>query len=190
MQGEGTFHSKREAYDHYLPKSKYPFNSINFNNLAPACHECNSTYKQTKDPNFNPKDPLLAKTGGRRKSFYPYETIPYTIELDVTINTLDWTNITPTNISLTIGLELLDDEVHTWMDVYGIEERYKAKCCGENDGKYWIFQILDEFENDGRSPEEYLSILERQTSLRPFADMNFLKKPFLEACRRLGLFDL
>ena len=25
----GIYHSKREAYDHYLPKSLYPFNSIN-----------------------------------------------------------------------------------------------------------------------------------------------------------------
>src|SRR5262249_10976578 len=26
----GVYHSKREAYDHYLPKALYPFNSINF----------------------------------------------------------------------------------------------------------------------------------------------------------------
>src|SRR5262249_23475609 len=38
---KGLNHTKREAYDHYLPKALYPFNSINFRNLAPACHECN-----------------------------------------------------------------------------------------------------------------------------------------------------
>lgn len=47
---KGEHHSKREAYDHYLPKALYPFNSINFRNLAPACHECNSSYKLSKDP--------------------------------------------------------------------------------------------------------------------------------------------
>ena len=60
---KGTHHSKREAYDHYLPKVLYPFNSINFRNLAPACHECNSTYKLGKDPAHNP--------AGRRKAFNP-----------------------------------------------------------------------------------------------------------------------
>ena len=36
-----------------------------------------------------------------------------------------------------ILLKWLDDEeIETWKDVYGIEERYKAKCCGESDGKY------------------------------------------------------
>jgi hypothetical protein len=40
----GEYHSKREAYDHYLPKALYPFNSINFRNLVPACHHCNSSY--------------------------------------------------------------------------------------------------------------------------------------------------
>ena len=37
----GSNHTKREAYDHYLPKAIYPFNSINFENLVPACHFCN-----------------------------------------------------------------------------------------------------------------------------------------------------
>ena len=31
----------RDAYDHYLPKSKYPFTSINFKNLIPICEKCN-----------------------------------------------------------------------------------------------------------------------------------------------------
>ena len=32
---KGIHHTRREAYDHYLPKGLYPFNSINFRNLAP-----------------------------------------------------------------------------------------------------------------------------------------------------------
>src|SRR5262249_7338127 len=58
---KGLNHTKREAYDHYLPKALYPFNSINFRNLAPACHECNSTYKLSKDP--------MHSAAGRRKAF-------------------------------------------------------------------------------------------------------------------------
>lgn len=70
---KGVYHSKRDAYDHILPKGLYPFNSINLRNLAPACHECNSTYKLTKDP--------LNSLTGRRKAFYPYATNGYNIEI-------------------------------------------------------------------------------------------------------------
>ena len=186
---KGIFHSKREAYDHYLPKGKYPFNSINFRNLAPACHECNSSYKLSKDPLYNAKDPLLTTSGGKRKSFYPYESSPYTIELNIDLSAQDWTKIKPDDVHLTMGPEEVQEEIATWLDVYGIEERYQAKCCGESDGKYWIEQVLDEWQNDGKKPEDYLSTLARQTRLKPYAEANFLKHPFLEACRKSGLFD-
>ena len=186
---KGIYHSKREAYDHYLPKGKYPFNSINFYNLAPACHECNSTYKLSRDPLYDAKDPLLSQTVGRRKSFFPYQKKSYAIELDITLNSPDWTNITPGDVSLTTGPDELREEIDTWLDVYGIEERYKAKCCGENDGKGWIVQILDEWKQDGHDPEDFLSTLARQTDSRPYTNDNFIKKPFLDACRRAGLFN-
>jgi len=186
---KGIFHSKREAYDHYLPKGKYPFNSINFRNLSPACHECNSSYKLTKDPLYNTKDPLLTLTGGQRKSFYPYQDTPHTIELSISLSSQDWTNIKPDDVHLTTGPEELKEEIATWLDVYGIEERYRAMCCGENDGKYWIEQVLDEWQTDGKTPEEFLSTLARQARIRPYAEANFLKQPFLEACRRSGVFD-
>ena len=50
----GEYHSKREAYDHYLPKALYPFNSINFRNLVPACHHCNSSYEASEDLAYTP----------------------------------------------------------------------------------------------------------------------------------------
>lgn len=187
---KGIYHSKREAYDHYLPKSRYPFNSINFRNLAPACHECNSTYKQSRDPLYDPRDPLHAETGGRRKSFYPYNTTPYAIELDISLNSPDWTNITPADVALSTGPETLREEIDTWLDIYGIEERYTAKCCCENDGKYWIEQVLDESQNNGKTPQECLTTITRQAELKPFAEANFLKRPFLEACQRAGVFSL
>jgi hypothetical protein len=186
---KGIYQSKREAYDHYLPKGKYPFNSINFYNLAPACHECNSSYKTSKDPLYDGNDPLTDNAGGRRKAFYPYQTTPYNIDLNISLDSPDWNNIKPEAINIITGPEALREEIDTWMDVYGIEERYKAKCCGENDGKYWIESVLDEWINAGRLPEEYMATLERHTRFKPFAEANFLKRPFLEACRRAGLFD-
>jgi hypothetical protein len=78
----------------------------------------------------------------------------------------------------------------TWLDVYGIEERYKAKCCGNNDGKGWIVEVLDEWKEDGRDPKDYLKTLARQTKARPYTRDNFLKHPFLNACQNSGLFDV
>ncbi len=183
----GEYHCKREAYDHYLPKALYPFNSINFHNLVPACHHCNSSYKTSKDPAHSPKDPAGAVQ--RRKVFYPYRVNVQPIAIAVEIAKADISALTPQDISLQFGPTDLAEEIATWRDIYGIDERYKAKMLGENDGKYWIVQVLDEWNEDGGSPVAFLRTLARQASMNPFAEVNFLKKPFLEACQAKGLFD-
>jgi len=55
----------REALDHYLPKSIYPFAAANLLNLVPMGHKCNSKYKLAEDILFD-------ESGVRRKSFFPY----------------------------------------------------------------------------------------------------------------------
>ena len=56
----------RPAYDHYLPKDKYPLAAVNFNNLFPVCYQCNSKSKGAKDPCY-------CKLANQRKlSFYPF----------------------------------------------------------------------------------------------------------------------
>ncbi|AEO74724.1 HNH endonuclease [Pseudomonas aeruginosa] len=181
----GEYHSKREAYDHYLPKALYPFNSINFRNLVPACHHCNSSYKTSKDPAYTPKDP--ARAVQRRAVFYPYKTVPHTIELQVVLHQTDIDKLSPADITLQFGPAAITEELGTWKDVYCIEERYKNKLCGENDGKYWLTQVLDEWKEDGRDPTEFMTTLARQTQKRPYADCNFLRKPFLDACKKIGV---
>ncbi|WP_319557969.1 hypothetical protein [Thiomicrorhabdus sp.] len=178
---KGAHHSKREAYDHYLPKALYPFNSINFRNLAPACHECNSTYKLSKDPAHN--------LAGRRKAFYPFAAAAQIIDIQVALQHSDIENLKPTDVQMQFGPAAITEEIETWKDVYGIEERYKAKLCGKYDGKYWITQVLDEWKDDDRDPEEILGVINRNAERKPFADNNFLRKPFLDACKSLGLFD-
>ncbi|BBF66026.1 hypothetical protein F6A13_05860 [Acidithiobacillus sp. 'AMD consortium'] len=175
----GTHHSKREAYDHYLPKALYPFNSINFRNLAPACHECNSTYKLSKDPARN--------DAGRRKVFYPYAAAGQAIDIQVTLRHSDIDNLTPADIMLQFGPADISQEIDTWKDVYGIDERYKAKLCGENDGKYWLTQVLDECQAYDKQPDDILNMRAQQAQSRPYADCNFLRQPFLEACRQIGV---
>jgi hypothetical protein len=183
----GEYHNKREAYDHYLPKVLYPFNSINFLNLVPACHHCNSSYKTSKDPAYSPKDPLGA--AHRRTVFYPFETETYNIELKITLGHADIANLTDEGIALEFGPAALVDKIDTWKDVYGIEERYKAKLCGVNDGKYWLAQVMDECKVLGKEPVDILNMRAEQALNRPYADCNFLRKPFLDACKHHGLFE-
>lgn len=184
---QGVYHSTREAYDHYLPKGIYPFNSINFRNLVPACHHCNSSYKTSKDPAITPKDPAGATH--RRKVFYPFANPGHSIEVTIDLSKPDVDHLTPDDIQLFFGPVSLNEEIETWKDVYGIVERYKAKCCSETDGKYWLTQVLDEWQEDGRSPVDYLKALSRSTANYPFAESNFLKTAFLDACKKAGLFD-
>lgn len=181
----GPNHIPREAYDHYLPKALYPFNSINFRNLVPACHHCNSSYKTSKDPAYTPKDP--ARVVHRRAVFYPYKVAVHFIELQINLQHSDVAKLTPADISLQFGPAAITQEIETWKDVYGIEERYKAKLCGENDGKYWLTQVLDECQTYDKQPADILAMRAQQAQSRPYADCNFLRMPFLDACQQIGI---
>lgn len=190
----GIYHTKREAYDHYLPKALYPFNSINFRNLVPACHYCNSSYKTTQDPSYSPKDP--AGEIARRKSFYPYSTNAHRIEITIDLNTPDIDRLTPADIQLTFGPAAVHEEIETWKEVYGIDERYRGKLLN-GDGKAWLVEVFDEWRwkdestgKEGRNPDEYLRDLNRHTTRSPYTSSNFLKIAFLEGCQRAGLFDV
>ncbi len=169
----------REAYDHYLPKSKYPFASINLKNLAPICYKCNSGYKLSKDP-------LHDSCGTRRKAFYSYNPIPYVVKIDILLDSLDIDDMTPEDINITFGPDSLVEELETWKEVFGIEERYKAKCCSA-DAKYWVTQILDECGDI--YPNEFLHIRFQSAQRFPYSDTNFLRKPFLEACEAHHVFE-
>ncbi len=178
---KGPNRSIREAYDHFLPKGTYPFNSVNFKNLAPMCHECNSGCKLQKDP-------LHKKNSGtRRKAFYSYAAAAPGISIDLTLSTADIDKLCPSDITLNLTAPGRDEEVESWKEVFGIEERYKAKCCARNDGKYWLIQALDECANAGKTPQEILQKIERNAEANPWAEANFLKKPFLQACQNAGL---
>lgn len=181
----GVYHTKREAYDHYLPKGLYPFNSINFRNLVPACHCCNSNYKLSQDTAFTPKDP--AGMTHRRKVFYPYSTTEHEIEVSIDLRHPDVEHLTPSDVQLTFGPSTINEEIESWKDVYGIEERYKAQCCSK-EAKAWIEQIRM-FGDLGKGPAEALDMVRQLSEKFPFAESNFLKVAFLEACHRLGMWN-
>ncbi len=182
----GEYHSTREAYDHYFPKALYPFNSINFKNLVPACHHCNSSYKTSKDPAHLPKDPA-SLVAHRRKALYPYRTNAEKLEISVNLAHSDLNALTPNDINFVFGPVGIAEELATWCDVYGIKERYRAKLVGNNDGKYWITQALDEWPSKGKGVAELLADLALQADSNPVAECNFLKYAYLHGCHKAGI---
>lgn len=170
---KGIYHTRRDAYDHYLPKCRYPFNSINFRNLVPACNECNSGYKLSKDP--------VLVGNVRRKAFYPYSTHEYVIEVKVILQFS--TDTVPSDITLNLESAGLEEEIETWKEVYGIEERYKAKFSSP-DAQDWLeeFRILNR-SHGVMSSDHIASFSSRQR----YANNNFLKVAYLKACAGNGL---
>jgi hypothetical protein len=184
---KGLHHTRREAYDHYLPKGTYPFNSVNFRNLALMCHECNSAYKLAKDPTRH-IDPIRRSNGGtRRKAFYSYAALASGIRVIVTLKTKDLTNLVPNDIELQLTAPGREEEVEAWNDIFGIQERYKAKLCAKNDGKAWLQQITEEAANGNLTSDELLAMELRGADRFPYDSANFLKKPFLTACKDAGI---
>jgi hypothetical protein len=177
----GMRRTRREAYDHFLPKGTYPFNSVNFRNLAPMCHECNSSYKLQKDPI------RFGTSGPRRKAFYSYAGVSPGITISVTLKTKDVTKLLPREIDLQLTAPGRIEEVKTWKDVFSIEERYKDKLCGKNGGMAWLQEIIDEAENYGKNKDEMLAQVKRVADRSPYSGANFLKYPFLAACEEAKL---
>ena len=184
---KGEHHSRREAYDHFLPKGVYPFNSVNFRNLAPMCHECNSSYKLKLDP-IRHIDPISRKTSGtRRKAYYTYSGTSPAISVTLTLKTDDIKHLHPKDIDLHFDSPGCEEEIEAWCDVFGIEERYKAKCCAENDGKAWLQHVIEESMNHGQSVDDLLAQIERAAERSPCDSANFLKRAFLKACEDAGV---
>ncbi len=106
--------SPREALDHYLPESKYPFAAVNLYNLVPMGNKCNSRYKLAQDI-------LWGTSSRRRKAFNPYNHARMQISLDNSVPFAGKDNRLPNWI-----IDFVPDceEVATWDDVFSIRERY------------------------------------------------------------------
>lgn len=190
---KGNDHSTLEAYDHFISKGNYPFNSINFKNLAPMCHECNSSYKLEKDPLFN-VDSIVKKNKTKRKAYYPYEKQTWNIEFDIKLKN-SISQINAEDIGLIIKTTVREEELESWKEVYSIEERYKAKIASDHYGVLWYKKIEEGYKNAKKilkpdlTKEEWYDFNINECNISEIADLNFIKKPFLEECRRKELFN-
>lgn len=179
---DNEFDPTREAFDHYLPKSKYPFNSVNLKNLAPSCYKCNSGNK-------NDKDPLHDNNDNRRKAFYPFSRTHAAPQIIVDVLSKDWVNQIPEDFEISIFSASHSEEVATWIDLFRIKDRYRARCHSASGGLYWRKCIFEEGENYALSIKEMLDAEIQSAGNNPWTNSNFLKKAFLEGCQRARLFD-
>lgn len=137
---------KRDDYDHYVPKKLYPFNSVNFKNLVPMCHRCNSKYKGQKDTIFKEKNKI-----SRRKVFFPFDSTLASNKIEVKIEVkIDTDEVTLSdNDNWTIHISDLQghsEELESWNDIFDIKSRYKNRIIQFD--KVWIERILKKYRRE------------------------------------------
>jgi hypothetical protein len=171
-----------DAYDHFLAKGKYPFSSVNFKNLFPMCHDCNSYNKHVKD--------VIQKNGTttRRQSFYPYTSYVTDLNIEITLKTKVYSKLKFTDVDLEISSNNHPEETQTWSEVFNLETRYKDQCVKGNKGKQWIKNVFNECVNYGFTPKELFKLKVKVKSLSPLNEQNFIEVPLLKAADKIGMF--
>ena len=157
------------------------------------CNECNSTYKLKVSPICD-IDPLMIGAA-RSLAFYPYSDNHPNLKFEIELKSSRINSLTPNDIEVHISAdEGFEEEIYTWLRVFGIKERYKATLCSPNDGKVWFNSVLEEFENakeqsDITQQEVYYNAVLKEATKYPLSNKGFLKSKFLEECKSKGLFD-
>jgi len=164
----------REALDHYLAESKYPFAASNLRNLVPMGNKCNSRYKLAKDI-------LTREDGTRRKSFDPYNCTGIRPSLENSepfAGTVTTTGQVP---RWQIEFEQNTEEVLTWDEVFHIRERYEKDVLDPK-FKSW----LDDFKHWCKSAnivpnsdQELVDGIDRYATL--YEEMGISDRAFLKA---------
>ena len=159
----------REAYDHYLPKSKYPFAAVNFENLVPMCYECNSSYKGATDPLDNGS-----------VAFYPFHNANYDIDVKIQHpQPVEWSNIDEGKCTVTIDTPN-QNELATWERVFDVKKRYVQRI--EQFDKQWIDELMNRCKLNLRRGITVEETLQDEIDLldenEPLYNMTFLKKAF------------
>lgn len=166
----------RDQYDHFLPKTLYPFSAVNFRNLVPCCKECNSFDAKGE------KDTLAISTG---RLFFPYDQNHKGISLEAHVQN-DHDEIE--NIKLTLSFTNPDgkqDEIESWKTIYSIEDRYQGYIKARIEKWYKVFfsqirnPILDQLSLENKM-KLYMDTLQDEESF----GLTFIRRPIVEALIR------
>ena len=168
-----------EAYDHFLPKEQYLTYAINFRNLVPTCHDCNSIHKLRQSP-------IVSKLSNtKHKAIYPYSFSTPEIDLKIKVDISNYKEYEHRHIDISISSTKEIGKIKNWYKIYNIEKRYKDELTNEGSGKYWLVEFLEELPFGSRETE--LLLLTEKLKKSKYKAKNFLKVPFLMACRAEGI---
>lgn len=165
--------TKRNALDHLMPISKYPFVSADFKNLPPTCHACNSLYKLDQDILFD-------AAGARRRCSDPYAGPAYRVNLNGSEfgagNQVQGFTLPKWQIGFDGPTA---QQAETWDTVYDIKSRLSSTL--DADFLSWIAHFASWFVKEvgrGKSSDEVAETLPRYIEnviQDEFEDRAFLK---------------
>lgn len=164
----------REDNDHYLPKSEYPFATVNFHNLVPLCGKCNKKCKGTKNP-FEPG----------RLSFYPFNGNRPNIGVSINVNDSEELDYRALKIAdITVSFDNDANKIDTWDWLFKIKERYNKET--RDFSKTELRTIANRlFRNNkrklGLTYDQILNDTIEDYEIELYEDRKFLKVSFLRA---------
>lgn len=165
-------HAPQEDFDHYLPKSIYPFAAANLRNLAPMGHKCNSGYKRTKDI-------LRSDNGNRRKAFDPYKAYP--VQLSLLNSEISQLVDGPFVSAWHLDIAPIAPEIKTWEAVFSIRTRYTLDVLEDRNFRDWIWDFKQWF--DGRpvpdDDDKLIAVVNGYSKV--LASTGFRDKAFIKA---------
>lgn len=181
----------RDAYDHYLPKSEYPFTSINFKNLIPICEKCNkSGRKGDKD--------ILYRKKTRRAVFYPFDKSikPSKLSMDIVPGekfnpATKSTRLKNIKWAYSVKFEnKKDPRIQTWEEIFKFQQRYKENLkVKESIWFTWVKERYKESIKNGVSYSNFkndrLKEAKSQILTAPFGMMKYSYFKFLFSQKNL-----
>ncbi len=167
----------REALDHYLAKSIYPYAGTNLRNLAPIGTKCNSNYKKDRD--------VIRAANVARLAFDPYGNGSASVSLVQSVPFAGTDGDTPDWI---VDFVPASQQAETWDAVVEIRTRYRRDILDQT-FKTWLGWFGDWCRSGAGSPTDgptLLSALDRYLAMlksKGHSDRAFLQFAVFEFLR-------
>lgn len=156
---------RKQDYDHFLPKSIYPFCAINLKNLIPCCCRCNQIYKKEKDP--------LIYRGARCPTVTPYVQ-SFSIKVNFDGSILPTSQNREGNWKVSFKPKRV--EVENWNNVYEIGDRIiRNHLTGGRFTKYET--LIQDFVRSQEGRKDF-SKTDVRSALKQHANNKFGKPKF------------
>lgn len=140
---------KKREYDHILPKSIYPFASVNLDNLAPACSVCNEDAKKSKDIiHFQNGE------GNKQRRVYDYVYDHDLINIDIRLEVdTEFPDASGNNSNWHLSILPNEDKTIAWNETFCVRQRYIEVL--EENYYDWLNGVLTHcINNNARTEDE------------------------------------